>query len=496
MSIIQPTGPSPDQDSLATQEVGGMLERMDARGQVTERLLLSLGDWQVIPDDQGKLRVLDAMHVTPRPALLRLRVWRNRIGVAWQAGGSVLLTEGPAGQQGKSLELAETQKLIDCETDLQSGGERFRLIPSQQTIHTGWKPTASEDAPGGGPFPAETGSQPTADAWKESVGSLARSLESIQAMVERWHGEAQQRCDLEQSRDRLRSLSSQLAFCRTQCRALEDLRLSKTFAAKDGSGQAEENQPQKIVREVDGELEEARHAALGLWTSLCADPIELQGDSLQYSLDPEEERSWESGEERWESNDSLTDWEEVEKPRGGLVQIEQPEAGGEAALRVERRREESMREWLQGHFEGRQEEFLLLEQLLFQQPSRRSKDASSDPDSNGHTKPVALERQVAAGMEKKQERSGGAVFKSPASDSVATPCVASRSYASRSSDRIAVLFGCILILGGIGMWNLDLPAWNSKFAGVVAGVIGLLWLFDSIFRLRTAGRIPTPSIEA
>ncbi|MFM8328400.1 MAG: hypothetical protein ACKN9U_26360, partial [Pirellulaceae bacterium] len=93
MSIIQPTSPSPAHDPMATHEVGGMLERMDAQGNVTERLLLSLGDWQVIPDEQGKLRILDAMHVTPSPALLRLRVWRSRIGVAWRKGAGDTLSD-------------------------------------------------------------------------------------------------------------------------------------------------------------------------------------------------------------------------------------------------------------------------------------------------------------------------------------------------------------------------------------------------------------------
>jgi hypothetical protein len=46
------------------------------------------------------------------------------------------------------------------------------------------------------------------------------------------------------------------------------------------------------------------------------------------------------------------------------------------------------------------------------------------------------------------------------------------------------------------MWNLNLSAWNSKFAGVVSGVIGSLWLIDSILRLRSAGDPSKPSIEA
>ncbi|MFM8174566.1 MAG: hypothetical protein ACKN81_13555, partial [Pirellulaceae bacterium] len=144
MSIIQPTGTSTTRVPLEPQEVGGMLERLDSQGQVTERLVLSLGDWQVIPDEQGKLRVMEAMHVTPRPPLFRLRVWRSRIGVAWESRSLSSLPDDT--RKVERLEGAATEKLIDCETDLQSGGERFRLIPSQQTIQTGWTPLASHDS--------------------------------------------------------------------------------------------------------------------------------------------------------------------------------------------------------------------------------------------------------------------------------------------------------------------------------------------------------------
>lgn len=483
MSILQPTGPSPAQEPLATQEVGGMLERMDAQGQVTERLLLSLGDWQVIPDDQGKLRVLDAMHVTPRPALLRLRVWRTRIGVAWQAGPSGLLPDGLNGGHEESRDVSEKQKLIDCETDLQSGGERFRLIPAQQTIQTAWTPPAPKDAPAATNAPTATGSLSTAQSWKESVGNLARSIESIQAMVERWYGEAQQRWDLELSKDRLRSLSSHLAFCGNQCKTLGDLLLVEANAARDGSCQEDECQPQPTFREEDGELVEARHAALGLWTSLCADPIELHVAPSLDSVDPDEDRSWKSREDRWDARDSSTEWGDAPEPIGGLVKLEPLEElqVEEAGLQVELRREESMREWLQGHFEGRHEEFLLLEQLLFQQPSRRSRDASGEPESTIQRKSGVLEQDAALCVEPKQDQpSGGSCS----------------STAVGRADCVSLLFGCFLILSGIGMWNLNLSAWNSKFAGVVSGVIGSLWLVDSIFRLRNSGRASTSSIEA
>jgi hypothetical protein len=487
MSIIQSSGPSPAQDPHATHEVGGMLERMDAQGQVTERLLLSLGDWQVIPDDQGRLRVLDAMQVPPKPVLLRLRVWRNRMGVAWQAGDVDTRADNGCVGPVDSLEVAQKQKLIDCETDLQTGGERFRLIPSQQTIQTSGTHLVPRDTLAASHSDTPTERRGSQDSWKEAVGSLTRSMESIQAMVERWYGEAQLRCDLELSRERLRSLSSQLAFCRNQCQALGDLCLSDATGAGDAGDRDFSGPPQPIVREVDGELAEARDAALGLWSSLCADPIELRAASLSDALDPEEAPTWESREELWDLGDTPTDWEVAREPQDGLVEIEQPERveGGDeetpAVLRAESRREESMREWLQGHFEGRQEEYVLLEQLLFQQPARRVEIGSGDCGSSSDPKPDRMEGQVGVGMERKEEQASG-------SGGLAT--------AAGRADRIAVLFGCVLILGGVGMWNLNLSAWNSKFAGVVSGVIGSLWLIDSILRLRSAGDPSKPSIEA
>jgi len=487
MSIMRSSVPSPNQDPLATHEVGGMLERMDAQGQVTERLLLSLGDWQVIPDDQGKLRVLDAMQVPPKPVLLRLRVWRSRIGVAWETGNLEAPSNNSRAGQGRSIEVAQKQKLIDCETDLQTGGERFRLIPSHQTIQTGGTAPVPPETSATANSSASTERSESHESWKEAIGSLSRSMESIQAMVDRWYGEAQSRCDLELSRERLRSLSSQLAFCRNQCQTLGDLQRSEATAASDDRDREFLGTPQPIVHEVDGELEETRNAALGLWTSLCADPIELRVTSLSDSLDPEEGQSWASREELWDSGDFLTDWEMAPESRQGLVEIEPPEgvAGQdeetpEVSL-AESRREESMREWLQGHFEGRHEEYLLLEQLLFQQPSRSVEDGSGKCESSADRKPAGKNGPVGVGMEKQEQPTQG-------SESVATATI--------RRDRLAALFGCVLILGGMGMWNLNHSEWNSKFAGAVSGVIGSLWLFDSILRLRHSGHPSKPSIEA
>lgn len=488
MSILQPIGPCPEEGPLATQEVGGMLERMDAQGQVTERILLSLGDWQVIPDEQGKLRVLDSMHVTAKPALLRLRVWRSRIGVAWQTGTIESTSHGIGVGEGKRerLEIAQKQQLIDCETDLQSGGERFRLIPSQQTIQAGWPPAVSRDTSSSANSSSTPESRTSETSWKEELAGLSRSMESIQGMVERWCGEGHQRVDLELWRERLRSLSSQLAFCRKQCESLGHFRLSEVNAESHEQVRENVSPPQSMVRDFDGELEESRNGALGLWQSLCADPIAFGVASFQDSREPEKADAWESLEESWESGDPLKNWEEPQDALGGVVQIQHPERGhvGEeetqAEVQVAARREESMREWLKSHFEGHHEEYLLLEQLLFQQPSRRGEDARVDSESITHRKCVAVEQQVAAGMEKRKEKSSAGGW---------------TLTADGRADRIALLFGCVLTLGGIGMWNLNLSSWNSRFAGVVSAVIGSLWLVDSIFRISRSGQVTKPSME-
>jgi hypothetical protein len=487
MSMIQPTSPSPAHDPMATHEVGGMLERMDAQGNVTERLLLSLGDWQVIPDEQGKLRILDAMHVTPSPALLRLRVWRSRIGVAWRKSAVDTLSDRRGLGLGERLEVAGQEKLIDCETDLQSGSERFRLIPSQQTNQTAWPSPGPQESSSASNTCKEAESRTSEQTWREAVGGLTRSLASIQAMVDRWHAEAQQRSDLDLSKERLRSLSSQLAFCQNQCENLGGLRLFEATATGDERVMEEPNRGQPIVHEVNGELDQSRNEALGLWKSLCAEPIEWGVPSPSDNQGLEKDPTWESLEEPWESDDSLQDWEVAHESKGGLAQIESPEGveGGDeesrAVLQAELRREQSMREWLQGHFEGRQDEYLLLEQLLFQQPSRRGKDASDDLGSTTHRKGAAREQEVAVEVEQKEAQTSGS---------------RSASTAAGRSDRVAVLFGCVLILGGIGMWSLNQSAWNSKFAGAVSGVIGSLWLLDSLFRLRTSGQVAGRSIEA